>query len=118
MYCELEKRLLSQHFTSFINLVGHAHDHLCLIWWTKLMSRIPYAKCFLKVDYIYACHRCNRMSHKDGDQRKLGSHSRFYEQQCVKVITDLILELKLFSHARTLEGNWLNLLSILACFRM
>ncbi len=79
MYCELEKRLLSQHFTSFINLVGHAHDHLCLIWWIKLMSGIPYAKCFLKVDYIYACHRCNRMSHKYGDQRKLGSHSRFYE---------------------------------------
>jgi len=43
------------------------------------MSRILYAKCFLKVDYIYACHRCNCMSHKNGDQRKLGSHSRFYE---------------------------------------
>jgi hypothetical protein len=42
----------------------------------------------------------------------------FMKQQCVKVIIDLILELKLFSHARTLEGNWLNLLSILACFRM
>lgn len=36
--------------------------------------------------------------------------------QCVKVITYLILELnKSFSYARTLEGNWVNLPSILAC---
>jgi hypothetical protein len=43
------------------------------------MSGIPYAKSFLEVDCICACHRCNHMSHKHGDQRNLGSHSRFYE---------------------------------------
>jgi hypothetical protein len=43
------------------------------------MSRIPYLECFLEVDCICTCHRCNHMSHKHGDQGNLGSHSRFYE---------------------------------------
>ncbi len=43
------------------------------------MFGIPHAKCFLEVDCICACHRCNHMSHKHGDQGNLGSHSRLYE---------------------------------------
>jgi hypothetical protein len=30
IYCELKKMFLFKHFNSFIDLVEHAHDHLCL----------------------------------------------------------------------------------------
>ncbi len=30
IYCELEKMFLFKHFNSFIDLVDHAHDRLCL----------------------------------------------------------------------------------------
>jgi hypothetical protein len=58
MYCGLEKRFLSQHFTIFHDLVEHTHDHLPLTRWREPISCIQYAA-FDFGGRLYTLHMTN-----------------------------------------------------------
>jgi hypothetical protein len=59
MYYDLDQRFTSFHFSPFNDLVEHANETLCLIWWTQAKTLIDYVAFYFGSKLYNMLHTTN-----------------------------------------------------------